>query len=336
MNPARTSEHRPFRAAAIALLFATGLAACGGGSSIDIGNGGGGNVAGCLSIVGGGDGYALGTCANPAMSVFQKPDVETVTIGGADSYILALDFPASLPASADVIQEFVSTNKTPDVRNVLGELEGQAYEAPYVALTDFFRAWTEEKTPAVGNEDLALKYANFGTWERFPSDASPGEGYFGVWYGKRSSLIRNTWRSGAASYSGWMVGIIGPGSAGSLARLTGFSGRVTIKVDFAGNIESASISDLKQSYGTPLIIESLPLQPLVLVQSSGSTPGSMAGSIGSAGGTGATAVGTFELNYFGPDGDFAGEIAGRLRFTTSNGLIAIGSFGAQFVPPAPG
>src|SRR5690606_19586378 len=131
-------------------------------------------------------------------------------------------------------------------------------------------------------------------------------------------------------------GVIGPdGSAGAgLSRLQRFSAPLTLSVDGFGAIAAGQIGPLTISYlkpgDTAFTLEPLPIDPIGFVQTGGAPPGELLGSLQSAGGAGADVLaGAFEARYFGALADFGAEIAGRVRFTTSNGLVAVAAFGAK-------
>lgn len=76
MNPDRTRELRLFRAAAIGLLFATSLAACGGGSSTGHGPFVPVPVACDSASASSADGYVIGMCASTKTSVFLFTEID--------------------------------------------------------------------------------------------------------------------------------------------------------------------------------------------------------------------------------------------------------------------
>lgn len=329
--------------AALSSLGVVALASCGGGSSAPV-------VVvppplACQSTAGGGSGYALGACGTTGVNVFQ-PIPETVAIGGVDSYVLALDFPAHLPQALDEPGvSFLAANKPPaDERNIVGALRGQAYESPnnavlqppFVALTDFYRSW-HYLTPVADPPAQALAYASFGTWEKFPLVSNATEGYTGPWYAGRSLAPISNWPTGAArSYAGYVVGVIGPdGSAGAaLGRLYGFSAPVALSVDGAGSITAGQVGPLVISFQaagqTGLTTQTLSINTISFVQTGGVSPGQLLGSLQALAGAGAgLRSGEFEARYFGAVADFGAEIAGRFRFTTTSGLVAVAAFGAK-------
>lgn len=346
MNPDRTRELRLFRAGAIGLLFATSLAACGGGSSTGHGPFVPVPVACDSASASSGDGYAIGMCASTKTGVFLSIESGVDIPLPVDSYNLTLLFPPALQ-SLDDVKAFASGNKTLPVyeRDILGALQGSAYEdpprpelsAPYVALTDFRSACCYKV--ATTWEPPQLKYVGYGTWEKVPTDA---EGFVGPWYAATPDNLTNLWPLDRASgsFRGYVVGAVGPDETGGgyLDRLRSFSAPIEIKVGGTGQIVSGRIGTIVMPYYTStrpgtLAFETLPLGPVDLSASSGASPGKLAGSLASVGGLDADLdAGSFEAQYFGRSGEVGYELAGRFRFRTSNGLIAIGSFGAQFVP----
>ncbi|HLS55489.1 MAG TPA: hypothetical protein VK052_05410 [Zeimonas sp.] len=331
------------RATAASLFAIAALASCGGDSA--------GPVVvvptppACESTVGGGSGFAVGSCGVTATNVFQ-PVLETVAVYGVDSYVLALDFPPNLPQALDEpgVGFLVASRSLDDARNVVGALRGKSYDnpasavmqPPYASLTDFHRSWVYP-VPPTDPPALDLARASFGTWEKFALPTDPTQGYVGAWYGKRADPLVPEWPTGAVrSYSGYVVGVIGPdGSAGAgLSRLQRFSAPLTLSVDGFGAIAAGQIGPLTISYlkpgDTAFTLEPLPIDPIGFVQTGGAPPGELLGSLQSAGGAGADVLaGAFEARYFGALADFGAEIAGRVRFTTSNGLVAVAAFGAK-------
>jgi len=282
-------------------------------------------------------------CASTATSVF-------VDVGSAvqiplptDSYILTLNFPAALDAN-DGPTGFTAANLTAPEwgRNVLGALQGVSYEnplntmlsAPYVALTDFHSPTAYLYNPPWLPPQL--QYVRFGTWEKVPIST---EGFVGPWYEPISENVKNFWPSGTnRRYLGYIVGAIGPDEDGSaaLGHLRSFSAPIEIQVDgSSGRIASAQIGTMVMPYydSNLLKFDVLRVDPVSLQQSGTDTVDmALTGSMISAAGPDADLVdGRFEAKYFGVSGDYSYELAGRFRFRTSNGLIAIGSFGAQFV-----
>lgn len=349
MNPDRTPERRLFRTAAIGLLFATGLAACGGGSSNGHGHFVPAPVACDSASVPSADGYAIGMCASTKTGVFVFIDSGAEIPLPVDSYSLTLVFPAALQ-SLDGVTAFTGDNKTLPAyqRDILGALHGSAYEdplrpdlsAPYVALTDFRSACCYEV--AAPWQPAQLKYAGYGTWEKVPTGA---EGFVGPWYAATPDNRTNQWPLDRASgsFRGYVVGAVGPDEVGGgyLNRLRSFSAPIEIEVDGLGQIVSGHIGTVVMPYYTntspsTLAFETLPLDPVDLAASSGASPGKLTGSLASVDRPDPDLdAGTYEARYFGRSGEAGYELAGRLRFRTTNGLIATGSFGTQFVPTTP-
>lgn len=356
MKPERPRARRPLHAAVLALAAATGLAACGGGSSIDIDDGGG--VITCLSTQGGGSGYALGSCFSTTTSVFQPVIDDVVVTPGVvtypsqDTYILDLVFPAELQAqqSLDGVTAFVQTDQpSTDSRNIIGVLRGQAYERdsdtsavtltpPYVALADFHRPWDYSVGPASTDPLMAMSHASFGTWEKY-ANTDFNDGFLGVWYAPRGLANDGTWPSGEVRiYRGYAVGIIapsGPGASFGVPGLPlqayGFSAPIDIEVDGTGRIAVGQLGAVTISYnpGSGLVTAILPIKPIVLSGADGSSPGLASGTVATAAtGTGANGTGEYEAGFFSLAGALPGrEVAGRLRFTTDTGLVGVASFG---------
>lgn len=349
MIPDRTRGLRPFRAATIGLFFATGLAACGGGSSTGHGPFVPAPVACDSASASSGDGYAIGMCTSTKTGVFLSIESDVGIPLPVDSYNLTLVFPAALQPLGGVTA-FTGDNKTLPAyeRDILGALQGSAYEdplrpdlsAPYVALTDFRSACCYKDTRPW--DPPQLKYVGYGTWEKAQTVA---EGFVGPWYAATPDNLTHQWPLDRASgsFRGYVVGAVGPDEAGGgyLNRLRSFSAPIEIQVDGSGQIVSGHIGTMVMPYYTntnpgTLAFEPLPLDPVDLSTSSGASPGKLAGSLASVDGLYADLdAGSFEARYFGRPGDAGYELAGRLRFRTTNGLIAVGSFGSQFVPSAP-
>jgi len=353
MNPDRTPERRLVRAAAIATLFATGLAACGGGSSTGHHDPFVPAPVACASAsLSNADGFTIGMCASTATSVFMDVGSAVQIPLPTDSYNLTLDFPTALD-SYDGSTGFTAANLTlPEWgRNVLGALQGVSYEdplnvklsAPYTALTDFHSPTAYLYSPPWTPPQL--QYVRFGTWEKVPTST---EGFVGPWYEgfSATTTVMNFWPKVGVNrlYQGYVVGAIGPDEDGStyLNRLRSFSAPVEIEVDGSGRILRAGLGTVVMPYydsNSQLQFETLSIDAVRLQQNATDTPdGLLTGSMDSPiDGPDANLVdGRFEARYFGVSGDYSYELAGRFRFRTSNGLIAIGSFGVQFVPPAPG
>jgi hypothetical protein len=324
-----------------AVLAAGVLAACGGG-----GGGGGGNAPAqaCNSQTSRGDGFAIGSCAATTTNVFQ-PIEATVAVKGVDAYTLTLVFPADL-SSLDSVTDFTSASKPPDaLRNIIGVMQGQAYEnpmtgtnilPPYVAITDFFQATNYETK----QELPRLQYASFGTWEKFAGAGLEGfnEGYLGIWYAPRPGalVVSNPPAAGSYRYEGRVVGIVGdgPGAAKAIGGRFGFSAPITVNV--AGvSITNAQLGNLtisSQPAGGTLQAQDLAMNSVVF-EASSAPPGTLTGAVKSLAGNEASIVsGVYEARYFGIAGDLGHEIAGRFRFTTSNGLVGVASFGAIRTP----
>ncbi len=324
-----------------AVFAATVLVACGGG-----GGGGGGDRGAaapqpCDSQNSRGPGFALGSCAATATNVFQ-PVESDVVINGTDAYTMTLDFPSDL-SSLDGTTGFTAANKPPELRNIIGELRGQAYEnpaqptaqltPPYVALTDFFQA----RDRVSGGVVLSLQFAGFGTWEKFAGSglAAFNEGYLGTWYASRpgAGTVTNQAPTIAGVYEGFVAGVIGDDGTRTPRVLNGrfgFSAPITLEVNAGGTIASATLGALSISFqeagSSTLRTAQLALNTITFGASS--VPPVAAGTVSSAAGAEASSSGVYQADYFGISGNLGEEIAGRLRFTTSNGLVAVGAFGA--------
>ncbi len=323
--------------AAPVVLAAGVLAACGGGGG---GSGGGPAPAQpCDSQTSRGDGFAIGSCAATTTNVFQPIDAKVV-VNGVDAYTLELVFPSDLSSLNESGVPFLAANQPPDeLRNIIGITQGQAYEnpaqgseilPPYVAITDFFQARNYvNKQPRP-----SLQYASFGTWEKFAGTGPAGfnEGYLGIWYAERPGPVVFNAPDQAPTYAGTVVGIVGdgPGEPKAIGGRYGFSAPITVHVA-NGRITDAQLGDLTISWQTPgatLETRELAMNPVVFGASS-QPPGLLTGTVSSLGGNEASiASGVYEARYFGVVGDFGRDLAGRLRFTTSNGLVGVASFGA--------
>lgn len=304
----------------------------------------------CVSQASQGEGFAIGSCGRTATNVFQPIDAVVAVPTPVDSYRLALAFPAALPgpggANLDGTTDFTAANRAPDARNVVGVLRGQAYEnppqtvslnPPYVALTDFFTSREYTALPASAPV-LMLTYASFGTWEKF-AGTDFDEGYFGSWYAGRPQSSSNLGPTTSGQYSGQVVGIIAPEAPAAQSALNGrfgFSGPITIDVGATG-ILSATIGQLKVTFrragDTDLSEDELALRSIALAQSVGTAPATLTGTLHDGGGglpgDASVASGAYEARFFGAPAHLGEEIAGRFRFRTSDGLVAVGSFGAR-------
>ncbi len=320
-----------------AVLAAGVLAACGGGG------GGGDDDRGpsaqpCNSQTSRGEGFAIGSCAATTTNVFQPIDAKVV-VNGVDAYTLTLVFPSDL-SSLDSVTGFTSTNKPPDaLRNIIGIMQGQAYEnpmtgkdivPPYVAITDFFQATNYEDKKS----QPSTQYVSFGTWEKFAGSGVEGfnEGYLGIWYAQRSGVVIRT-APGDGTYDGRVVGIVGdgPGEPKAIGGRFGFSAPIVLQVA-GGRITGAQLGDFTRSFqlaGGSLTVDELALNPVVFEASTTAPPGVMTGTVTSTGGSEASIrSGTYQAEYFGILGDPGREIGGRFRFTMSNSVIGVASFGA--------
>lgn len=343
----RDGLQRLARVSGASLLLVGALAACGGGSSISTGIVPA-PVACDSASASSADGFAIGMCASTKTAVFV--DVDSAVAIKTDGYTLTLQFPTALQANS-VITDFTAQNLTEPAwgRNLLGALRGVAYEnplnqvlqAPYAALTDFHDPCCYLDNPPWLPPHL--KYAGFGSWEQVPSNV---EGFVGAWYERPSASVTWQWPIGAADrvYRGYVVGAIGPDEDGAaysyLDRLRTFSAPIQVTVDGSGRIVSGQIGMISMLWyfdaqGIPKF-EELPLDPIDLVPAGTEiSPNAQAGALASAGGANPdvdASSSRFEARFFGMSGDIGFELAGRLRFRTSNGLIAVGSFGSQFVP----
>ncbi len=268
-----------------------------------------------------------------------QPVEAKVAVKGVDAYTLTLVFPSDL-SSLDSVTDFTSANKPPDaLRNIIGIMQGQAYEnpmtgkdilPPYVAITDFFQASNyENKQP-----QPSLQYASFGTWEKFAGAGLEGfnEGYLGVWYAPRPGPVVVFDAPTSGNYQGRVVGIVGdgPGEPKAIGGRYGFSAPITLNVA-SGSITGAQLGDLtisSQPAGGTLRAEDLAMN-IVVFKASSAPPGILTGVVESLTGNEASVTsGRYEAQYFGIAGEHGKEIAGRFRFTTSNGLVGVASFGA--------
>lgn len=327
-----------FLGRAVPAVVAAGvLAACGGG-----GGGSGGGTAPaqpCDSQTSRGDGFAIGSCAATTTNVFQPVDAK-VAVNGVDAYTLTLVFPADLVGLNESAVPFDAGLKPPDeLRNIIGIMQGQAYEnpkqgtdiqPPYVAITDFFEA----SNYADNQAQPSFRHASFGTWEKFAGSGPTGfnEGYLGIWYAERPGAVVVDDAPTSATYKGRVVGIVGDGSGEpkAIGGRYGFSAPITVQVA-SGRITGAQLGDLtisSQAAGGTLVAHDLAMNQVVF-EASSQPPGILSGTVSSLGGNEASITGgVYEARYFGVRGDFGRELAGRFRFTTSNRLVGVASFGA--------
>lgn len=341
---------RVARGAAASLLVAAGLAACGGGSSVGTTPITPAPVACTSSSLSSADGYAIGACASTKTGVFLDVTESVAIPAPVDSYILTLLFPTALQTHGGSTS-FTSANLASIYgRDVLGALQGSVYEnpltsaglPPYTALTDFHNPCCyHANAPWPAPQ---LQYLGYGTWEKAPGGA---EGFVGVWYGSGAgtTTVVNTRPTSAMNrvYRGYVVGMIGPdedaGVASYLDSIRSFSAPIEIVVDGTGHVVSGTIEAMLMFDGydtsvSPPTIKApaLPIAPMNLAPT-GATIDTDSGALGSASGAGATvdtASSRFEAKFFGVPGDLGGELAGKLRIRTSNGLIAVASFGTKF------
>jgi len=331
-----------------AALAATVLAGCGGGSSMGTAPFTPGPVPCASAASASADGYAIGMCASTKTAVFLETTSSVAITGTVDGHILSLVFPSALGAY-DGSTGFTAASRVPGafLRDVLGALQGSAYEeplrqdlvAPYTALTDFHAACCYHDNPPWAPPQLA--YVEYGSWEKVPTAS---EGFIGVWYGARSAMVVDHSPIGPVNrvYRGYVAGTVAPDEVGGgyLDRVRSFSAPIEIIVDGTGRIVSGRIQAMVTSAYDPvtgqLVLQDLPVDPVDLVEgAAGSPPGMLTGTLASAGGAYADvdpASSRFEARYFGVSGNIGAELAGRLRFRAGNGLIAVAAFGAQFVP----
>jgi len=341
------------RAVPAVVAFAA-LAGCGGGGG---GDGGDRHAApkDCLSTRGGGSGYALGTCADQnhgtIAHVFQPIDslVEVrSTSGSITGYYLQLTVPSHLSqALSETAFEFGPDNRTPLIkggphreRSILGLLEGAAYEGPGAPTSRLaFPYWSIADFSQAAPLDLRaqakpLQYANFGIWERFPT-TDPNEGYMGVWFAERDGLIKSVGPDTAVDFVGNAVGVVGSDLATAAQPVReGLSARVTIKANGTG-ILGGQISSLFVSRaavdGTLATTEEIKIDPIVLGPSVDAR-GKLQGSVTTTPGPERDILedsGEYEARFFSKDGQAEREIAGQIRFATSDGLVIIGAFGVR-------
>lgn len=332
-----------------AVALAGVLAACGGGG----GGGGGGGPAPaqpCDSQTSRGDGFALGSCAATITNVFQPIEAEVLVGAGTDSYTLTLISPALPQLQGST--PFTSELRPPDeLRNIIGVIQGQAYEnpkqgaqavPPYIALTDFFQARQCEKLKfnnqnIVGDCNTVLPifdFARFGTWERFDGSGIDGfnEGYLGIWYSPVSAAVRFDIAAPPSEYQGRVVGLLGdgPGDVKAVGGRYGFSAPITIEVA-GGRIQSAQLGALTISWLPTR--ESLRWAELALnaveFQPSSNAPLLTGAVVSAAGSEHSIVSGDYEARFLGVTGNPNVEIAGRFRFTASNGVVVVASFAAR-------
>jgi len=337
-----------------AILAVAALAGCGGGGG---GDGGDRHAApkDCLSTKGGGSGYALGTCADQnhhtIAHVFQPIDslVEVRSTSGViTGYYLQLTVPSHLsPALSETAFEFGPGNRTPLIkggshreRSILGLLEGAAYEGPEAPTSKLaFPYWSIADFSQAAPLDLRaqakpLQYVNFGIWERFPT-ADPDEGYMGVWFAERDGLIKSDGPATTVDFVGNAVGIVGSDLATAAQPVReGLSARVTIQANGTG-ILGGQISSLFVSRaavdGTLATTEEIRIDPIVLGPSI-DTMGKLKGSLTTTPGPDRGILdgsGEYEARFFSKDGQVEREIAGQIRFATSDGLLVVGAFGVR-------
>ncbi len=348
-----------FLGRAVPAVVAAGvLAACGGGGG---GSGGGGTPApkACESTKPSESGYAVGTCESTGVTVLRAIDSRVIVSNAG--YNLTIQPSGEV---AQVVRDFTNpTHLSPVIvggdgklryRTILGGLSGVAYEEspnpidreirpPFVAVIDFHKAWTWSSSTVLGTKVLELASVSFGTWDRAVTD---GEGYFGVWYAQRPNASDTTRPNTQTHFTGRAVGILGATTNTSFSRLSlspsvdpyfaqggtarGYS--ADVEVTSSGQTLSGTLSALVVSVaneaGEIVKTASFDLKPISIqstnVPPSGVITGTLSSSEIEAG------TGTFEATFFGLPGNPASkEIGGRFQFRTTDGLVAIGSFGAH-------
>ncbi len=341
-----------------AILAAGVLAACGGGG------GGGGNdeipaPKACESTQPTSEsGYAVGTCESTGVTVLRGIDSQ-VSVSNA-GYNLTIQPTGEVQ---QVVRDFTATNLSPVIvggdgvlryRTILGGLSGVAYEEspnlidreirpPFVAVIDFHDAWTWSSSTVRGAQVLGLTSVSFGTWDRAITD---GEGYFGVWYAQRPNASDTTRPNTQTHFAGRAVGILGATTNTSFSRLSlplsvdpffaqggtarGYS--ADVEVTSSGQTLSGTLSALVVSVaneaGEIIKTASFDLEPISILSTNVPPSGVITGTLSSSEIEAGT--GTFEATFFGLPGNAASkEIGGRFQFRTTDGLVAIGSFGAH-------
>lgn len=310
------------------------LAGCGGGSSTSDTPPPPPVV--CTATDGGGSGFALGVCADTVTAVFQ-PVNGLVQPADQLPYLLSLDGPAESQT------EFGLDDQTPPLtRDIIGALLGDAYEEdadpakpsgslplpPYTALIDFREA-RDWNTSALL---LSLEFARFGTWERFPTAY---DSFFGGWYAGRPGATAEH-PNGLRSYAGYAVGVLSPTGPGTgYSRSYGFSATVAVQANQNG-LSSGTISGMKISFedaSGKLIVQDFPVNTLEFTNVANFAGQPSTAELVTSSGTGASAIGSLEANFFGSTAvvETEGkEIAGRFRFQTADGkLLGVGAFGVR-------
>lgn len=340
-----------------AVLAAGVLAACGGGG----GGGGGGTAAPkeCDSTKPATEsGFAVGTCEATGVTTLRSLESRVVVLGGG--YNLTIEPSGEVQ---QVIAAFTAANLSPLIpggdgvlryRTILGGLSGVAYEEspnpigrelkpPFVALIDFHDAWQWSSSTTRGAQVLSLQSVSFGTWDRVLKD---GEGYFGVWYSGRPDATDTDRPAANVAFGGSAVGVLGATTETSFSRLSlspsvdpyfskngtarGYS--ADVKLEISGQTLSGTLSRFVVSVADQSgdIVKTAPFEmKAISIQSATAPPsGVIAGTLSSS--EIAPGTGKFEATFYGKNGNPASkEIGGRFQFQTTDGLVAVGSFGAH-------
>jgi len=345
-----------------AVLGAVVLSACGGGGG---GGGGGSGPApkACEATKPNNEtGFAVGTCEETGVTVLRNIQSHVRVLSGGYNLVIQ---PSGEVQQVD--EAFTSANLSPLIaggdgvlryRTILGALSGVAYEVspnaidqeikpPFVAVIDFQQAWNWTSSTSRGPQVLDLSAVSFGTWDRA---ITTGEGYFGVWYAQRPNATDTSPPTSQTHFAGRSVGILGATTETSFARLSlapsvdpyfakGGTGRgysANVEFTIAGQTLSGTLSAFVVSVANEAgqIVSTAPFEMRTIsfqstnVPPAGGVDSPIVGTLSSS--EIVPGTGTFEATFFGLPGNASSkEIGGRFQFQTTDGLVAVGSFGAQ-------
>jgi hypothetical protein len=186
-----------------------------------------------------------------------------------------------------------------------------------------------------GSKFIDLNFSRYGLFSRFENRTL---GFYGPW-AQGNSTVGTLLPSGAVSFTGAMIGVLGPGSTNTArATAVGFSGILSLTVDFTTRqVTNFSLTNIGYSQnGTVNVASVVPLAEVTAVGAGSSVdttvdPKTISATFSSTGVSPTVGITNARLsgNFYGEPTKALSEIVGNVKFTTVDGRNAIGSFGVR-------
>jgi hypothetical protein len=219
-----------------------------------------------------------------------------------------------------------------NLSSTFGNFAGKRYR---ITLGDSFADaydFQSTVTAPLGNPVLTLTNSRFGVFSRF---SNLTQGYYGGWAqgGTQGNLP-----TGSKTFTGYMVGVIGPSSTSSaVGTVVGYSATFTVGVNFAASANPVITSFAITNFGYS--VNGDPASPQPVASGNAATTSvnldrvakslSASFSVPLSGTSSAIRDGSLVGSFYGNPGVDITEFVGTAKFVTQDGRNAIGAFGLR-------